>query len=159
MSNLCEFTLEAYGEKSQLLKLVEWLKADYRYCIEGGSPRYSGTSDRHFRKVLKFKAKIKRSLNEYVLNGKGICGFGATECLVTPFMPSCYNASYDPFDLLIAEHEIDLVKASTLLGIDIEMKTDDPQKTYSESFFISNGQFMCKRGLHYDEEIVPFEAL
>ncbi len=159
MANYCEFTLEAYGNKAQLLKFRKWMEAEYKYSIENGVPKYSGTSDKHFRKVVKFNSKLKKLSNEYVLIGEGACNFGATECLVTPFLPSCYNASYDPFDLLITEHEVDLVKASKLLNIHIEMQTDDHLKTYSESFYITNGYFFCKRGLHYDEQIVPFSEL
>ena len=144
MSNLCEFTLRATGKKEQLSKLNEWLNADYRYYFVNGEAKYSGTSKRHFRRIVDFVSKISRKNDEYLLSGKGSCQFDAEKSLINSFMDDYRKVSLDPFDKLVSSHEINLKTASKLLGVDIEMRTEIPFENFDKIFYISNGNSFHK---------------
>ena len=143
MANDCNFDLLAKGRKEDLEKLKEWLESDYHYFInDKGEPCYEG-GEHHFWRIFDFDGEIYEEDHEkYVLSGYGTCAWSVYCCMIRDnAMGTYYLRSGDPLDPLRQKHEIDLLEASRLLNLSVEIFASEPGCGFAEHYLISDGKF------------------
>ena len=147
MANICDFSMKVVGEKAKIEKFVEWLKARYGYWkTPDGQLHVRCSSDRHFYRVDDVSVRIESENTAYI---SGYCAWSVL-CSMIDAGPFSYYSKKDDSFASIRKH-IDLIEASKILDLKIEIYSCECGMQFSEHLRIEKGEYIKNECAQYNE--------
>lgn len=152
MANDCDFDMAVRGKKKDINKLIEWLEADYDYIVDNnGMPKVMCDSDHHFYRIFDIcsnenDAEDDKAITQII---SGYCAWSVAVCMLRNVPFSYYQHDDDRFENLYKD--IDLLEASELLNLTIEIYSREPGMCFAEHYLIDKGKMIIKDCEDYHE--------
>lgn len=131
MANCCDFYMKIVGESDDAELLVKWFKSDYDLNNN------TCESSHHFYNIREFNITGEEvQLNQTELLCEGFCDWSAGECMLDG------KDSYYQKYLSVDTFGINLIKATRLLHLMVEVISIEPQANFTEHIIVDNGKLV-----------------
>ena len=153
MPNLCDFDMLVEGKKKDVDTFTKWLEADYHYFVDdSGIPKLECSSDYHFYRVFdvyydEINAKDDEVIRQII---SGDCAWSVTVCMLRNCGSLYYKRTEDD-EFKDIRKDIDLIEASWLLNLKIEVYSKEPGMCFAEHYLIDNGKLVIDDCTEYQE--------
>lgn len=149
MANTCEYNMMVKGKKKDVDTLVKWLNAGYDYFIDdNGVPTLVCDSDHHFYRVLSAQSGEIDGEDEDVIRQTvhGDCAWSVATSMLKG-RESIYHMPNDKFEDI--RKDVNLVDASWLLDLEIEVYSKEPGMCFAEHYLINGGKMIIKESTEF----------
>ena len=153
MPNICDFDMLVEGKKKDVDTFTKWLEADYHYFVDdSGVPKLECSSDYHFYRVFdvyydEIDAKDDEVIRQVI---SGDCAWSVTVCMLRNCGSLYYKRTEDD-EFKDIRKDIDLIEASWLLNLKIEVYSKEPGMCFAEHYLIDNGKLVIDDCTEYQE--------
>lgn len=153
MPNICDFDMLVEGKKKDIDTFTKWLEADYHYFVDdSGVPKLECSSDYHFYRVFDvYYDEIDAEDDEVIRQViSGDCAWSVTVCMLRNCGSLYYKRSEDD-EFKDIRKDIDLIEASWLLNLKIEVYSKESGMCFAEHYLIDNGKMIIDDCTEYQE--------
>ena len=153
MPNICDFDMLVEGKKKDIDTFTKWLEADYHYFVDdSGVPKLECSSDYHFYRVFDvYYDEIDAEDDEVIRQViSGDCAWSVTVCMLRNCGSLYYKRSEDD-EFKDIRKDIDLIQASWLLNLKIEVYSKESGMCFAEHYLIDNGKMIIDDCTEYQE--------
>ena len=151
MANTCEYNMMVKGKKKDVDTLVKWLNAGYDYFIDdNGNPTLVCDSDHHFYRVLSAQSGEIDGEDEDIIRQTvhGDCAWSVATSMLKG-RELIYSTPDDRFKDI--RKDVNLIDASWLLDLEIEVYSKEPGMCFAEHYLIDNGKMIIDDCTDYQE--------
>lgn len=163
MPNYCDYSIHIHGQKKNVLKLAEWLSADYSYTKKGPNIFFKlngkETETEHHIGWRVFECYYDRDQFDSIpddidvtLYASGYCAWSVYSCMMEgPF--TYYTDNHEEMmKSRGVDYSLTLPAACRLLSVEAEIFSDEPGMCFSEHYHISpEGEILTEDEAEYIE--------